>query len=216
MIGLFKSENRHPFLKLDLESDEFFLNYDDGISIDQLDKGCLIFNTDKSNGYVVSIVDTKSKEAEYWKTAFLHIKAREDNYHYTQNYLTMCKNFAENNDEINTTEQVEVKNNTIQYFAEKEDFNASEFESEVFSNPDTAETFKTYRENYSQETDIPVADSFEISGNAVKDVKRKFRSVIKLDKNFHVYVHGNEGNIKQGFDNERNMRFYTLYYDEES
>lgn len=215
-VGLFKTENKDTYLKVDENEDGFEIGFESGVNINKLDKGCLIFNTDKSDGYVVSIVDTKSKEAEYWKTAFLHIKAREDNYHYTQNYLTMCKNFAENNDEINTTEQVEVKNNTIQYFAEKQDFNAAEFESEVFSNPDTAQTFKAYKENYSQETDIPVADSFEISDNAVKDVKRKFRSVIKLDKNFHVYVHGNEGNIKQGFDNERNMRFYTLFYDEES
>ncbi len=71
-------------------------------------------------------------------------------------------------------------------------------------------------ENYTKETDIPVADTFEISNNAFKDVKRRFRSVIKLDKNFHVYVHGNESRIVQGYDEAKGLKYYTLYYDEES
>lgn len=215
-IGLFKTENKDTYLKVDEKEDGFEIGFDTGVNINKLDKGCIIFNSWKSDGYIVSIVDTKSQEAEYWKTAFLHIKAREDNYHYTQNFLNMARHFAESNDEISTHEQIEVKNNTIHYFANNEHFDSETFEAEVFSNPETASTFKTYKENYTRETDIPVADSFEISTDAFKDVKRRFRSVIKLDKNFHIYVHGNESNIEQGYNDAKGMRFYTLFYDEES
>ena len=41
------------------------------------------------------------------------------------------------------------------------------------------------------------------------------RSVIKLDKNFHIYVHGGEQLIEQEYDEERGMKYYKLYYREE-
>ena len=60
-----------------------------------------------------------------------------------------------------------------------------------------------------------MSDNFDISENAVKSAKRKFKSVIKLDKNFHIYVHGKEELIAKGFDENRNKSFYTLFFDDE-
>ena len=54
-----------------------------------------------------------------------------------------------------------------------------------------------------------------ISEGAVKKQSRMFRSVIKLDKNFHVYVHGNSKFIEKGFDDEANMQYYRLFFREE-
>ena len=59
-------------------------------------------------------------------------------------------------------------------------------------------------------------DEFDINSEAVKKMKRVFKSVIKLDKNFHIYVHGNRNNIKKGYDEENNMSFYQLFFKEES
>ena len=39
--------------------------------------------------------------------------------------------------------------------------------------------------------------------------------VIKLDKNFHLYVHGSRELIEQGID-EEGRKFYKIYYTEES
>ncbi|MBN2668770.1 MAG: hypothetical protein JXR60_06030 [Bacteroidales bacterium] len=50
---------------------------------------------------------------------------------------------------------------------------------------------------------------------AVKSNKKYFKSVIKLDKSFHVYVHANPENLEKGFDKERDMKFYNLFYKEE-
>ena len=67
-IGIFKSENRDTYLKVYLQNENYELNYDDGININKLDKGCLVFNTGQEEGYKVSIVDSNSKqEAVYWK-----------------------------------------------------------------------------------------------------------------------------------------------------
>ncbi|MFN6039537.1 MAG: nucleoid-associated protein, partial [Bacteroidota bacterium] len=39
--------------------------------------------------------------------------------------------------------------------------------------------------------------------------------VIKLDKNFHIYVHGKHEFIEKGFDEEKGKKFYKLYFDSE-
>ena len=64
-----------------------------------------------------------------------------------------------------------------------------------------------------QEEGIKDSDSFYISDKAVKKQARSFKSVIKLDKNFHIYVHGNRSLIEQGEDEKG--RFYKVYYNEE-
>ncbi len=46
--------------------------------------------------------------------------------------------------------------------------------------------------------------------------KKFFKHVMKLDKNFHVYVHGNPELIERGFDEQRQMKFYKLYYTNET
>ncbi|MDD4067910.1 MAG: nucleoid-associated protein, partial [Bacteroidales bacterium] len=54
---------------------------------------------------------------------------------------------------------------------------------------------------------------FNISDSAVKKQARVFKSVIKLDKNFHIYVHGDRKLIEQGQDEKG--KFYKVYYNEE-
>ena len=49
---------------------------------------------------------------------------------------------------------------------------------------------------------------------AVKKQARVFKSVLKLDKNFHIYIHGNRDLIEQGTD-ERGRKYYNIYYEEE-
>jgi len=61
---------------------------------------------------------------------------------------------------------------------------------------------------------MEVSDNFDISKQAVKKQARVFKSVLKLDKNFHIYIHGNRDLIEQGVDNN-GRKFYKIYYEEE-
>ena len=54
---------------------------------------------------------------------------------------------------------------------------------------------------------------FGISDSAVKKQARSYKSVIKLDRNFHIYVHGNRNLLEQGEDEKG--KFYKVYYEEE-
>lgn len=71
-IALFKSENKETVIKIDSIADGYALTDVAGLNIHKLDKGCLIFNTDKKNGFMVSIIDNtnKSDEARYWRDDF--------------------------------------------------------------------------------------------------------------------------------------------------
>jgi len=40
--------------------------------------------------------------------------------------------------------------------------------------------------------------------------------VIKLDKNFHIYVHGNRDLIEKGFDEAKGKNYYKMYFEQES
>ncbi len=218
-IGIFKTENKDTYLKVEEKNKNYEIDYENGININKLDKGCIIFNIEKDDGYLISMVDNvnKSNEAQYWKDNFLKIKPREDNYYFTKNYLDMCKTFVEKGlKDMEKNDQAALKNDTYNFFKEKAEFKQEEFEEEVISNPDIIESFREYKDIYEEEKDVTFNNEFSVSTNAVDGAKRKYKSVIKLDKNFHIYVHGDQEMIKKGFDDEKNMRYYTLYFSSES
>jgi hypothetical protein len=95
-IGLFKSESKDVFLKVEQVSGGYDVIPETGININKLDKGCLIFNTEAEQGYLVSVVDASGKgaDAQYWRNNFLHLKPRRDEYYQTRSYLDMCKSFV--------------------------------------------------------------------------------------------------------------------------
>ncbi len=221
-IGIFKSENKETFLKPDFDGSDYQLAYDEGININKLDKGCLVLNTQKDKGYVVAVVDAVSRgaEAQYWKDEFLKIKPANDNYHSTQQYLDACKDFVttqlEQEYEVNKADKIDYLNKTVDYFKKNDAFDEGEFLSEVFADREVIKSFRQFKEEYVQDTGIELGNTFEISGMAVKKQAKVFKSVLKLDKNFHVYIHGDKSLIEKGFDAKVGKSFYKIYFDEET
>ncbi len=217
-VGLFKSENKDTFLKVEATGDNFEIESQQGVNINKLDKGALIFNTEKENGYVVAVVDNTNKgaEAHYWIDDFLHVRQRQDEYYNTQNVMNLAKSFIKelpNEFEVSRADQVDLANRTTKFFKEKDSFDMEEFANEVIGQPEVIDSFNRYKENYAQERDIEFSDSFEISDSAVKKGVRSLKSVIKLDKNFHIYIHGDRSKIESGEDDKG--KFYKVYYNEE-
>lgn len=220
-LGIFKSENKHAFLKLDTSITEFSLNYDDGISIEKLDKGCLIFNLEKKSGFKICIVDKSNKaiEAQYWKDHFLMLRPCNDEFHQTKDFLNIAKNYVTKqiteDFDLTKTDQIDMLNRSMEYFKKNESFDKTEFEKEVFQNAEVIESFRKFDEIYREDNSIELDDHFEISPQAVKTQARIFKSVLKLDKNFHIYIHGNKEMIEQGVDKD-GRKFYKIYYEKEA
>lgn len=220
-IGIFKSENRQQFLKLNSNKNEYSISYERGINVDKLDKGCLIFNTEQRQGYKISIVDNINKgiEAQFWKDEFLKLCMRADNYHKTSNYLKVTKDYVVNNLQKNfnldKTEQIKILNRSIEYFRTNDSFDKKDYINTIFEKPEMIRQFKKYEKEYFNDNLTQISDSFEISENAVKKQSRIFKSVLKLDKNFHIYIHGDTELIEKCIDKD-GRKYYKIYFENET
>lgn len=220
-VGLFKSETKDTFLKVDPAGERFVLNMDMGTNINKLDKGCLIFKTDKADGYLVAVVDNTNRqtEAQYWIDDFLHLKQRQDAYYQTQNVMALAKSFITKElprqFDVDRADQADLLNRSMHFFKEQETFNMHDFEAEVIVHPQVIDAFKQFRNDYETDREITLQDGFDISDSAVQKQSRMFKSVIKLDKNFHVYVHGNRDMIVKGEEPD-GRKYYKLYFEEEN
>ena len=186
-----------------------------------MDKGCIIFNTDQKHGFKNLIVDSASKstEAQYWKDDFLNVKPINNEFHQTNQFLGIAKNFVikqlADEFEISKAGKIDLLNRSVDYFKTHESFNKSEFEQELFHHENIISSFRKFDERYRENNDVELSDSFEISPQAVKKQVRAFKSVLKLDKNFHIYTYENQELIEQGVD-EKGRKYYKIYYQEES
>lgn len=219
-IGIFKSENKDIFLEVEQLSDGFDIESKEGININKLDKGCLIFNTNKEDGYIVSIVDNTNKgsEAQYWKDHFLGVQVLNNEFQQTSQFLGITKQFVTKqlteDFEVSKTNQIELLNRSVDYFKKHDQFDKEEFEAEVLVDSGIIKSFRKFDQSYREENEVDLSDNFVISSQAVKKQARIFKSVLKLDKNFHIYIHGNSDMIEQGVD-ENGRKYYKIFYKEE-
>ncbi len=220
-IGIFKSEVKDSYLKLKTHSKRFFLEGDSGLNINKLDKGCLILNCELETGFKILAIDNTSKgDAKFWKNEFLNIKPCSDSFHHTRNFMNLTRQYVEDqlDEEFSVTkaDKIGMLNRSKDFFQNRDRFNLNEFEEEVLADPSVAESFRNYERTLISNSETDINDNFEISAQAVKKQMRVFKSVLKLDKNFHIYIHGNKHLIEKGFDEEANKHYYKLYFDQES
>jgi len=160
----------------------------------------------------------KGSEAQYWMDDFLHVRQRKDEFYNTSNVLSLCKDFVTRElpqqFSVSKADQVDLLNKSVKFFKNNESFDMNEFSTEVIAQPEVIESFKRFKDSFQRDQDIDMPDTFDISETAVKKQSRIFKSVIKLDKNFHIYIHGNRELIEQGSDEKG--RFYKLYFKEEN
>lgn len=219
-IGIFKSENKDTVLKINNKENGFELTGEKGINTNKLDKGCLIFNTRKENGFLISVVDNtnKSSEAQYWKDDFLGIKTIKNDFHQTNQFLGIAKQFVtkqlDENFEVSKADKIDYLNRSVDYFKNSETFKKEEFEKQVFGDDNLIESFRKFNQTYKKENEVELADSFEISTQAVKKQSRIFKSVLKLDRNFDIYIHGDKNLIEKGTEKD-GRKYYKIYYEEE-
>ena len=102
----------------------------------------------------------------------------------------------------------------MEYFKENDEFSKEEFEKEVFGDEEVIESFRGFDTSYRETNEIEMEDNFEISNQAVKKQAKMFKKILKLDKNFHIYIHGDSNKIEKGVESD-GRKFYKVYFDEE-
>lgn len=220
-VGIFKSETNAPFIQMKEFQENYSIEHKFGFDLKGIDKACLIFNTDQEIGYSVLVVDNanRSAEAQYWVNDFLQLAPSNDEYNNTKDFLTLTKNFVTKQlpeeFELSKTDKIDFLNRSIDYFKTNDSFDKEEFENKVFKDEEVINSFRNFDATFRAEHEIKLDNQFEISNQAVKKQSRIFKSVLKLDKNFHVYIHGDKDLIEKGTETD-GRKFYKIYYENEA
>jgi hypothetical protein len=220
-VGIFKTENKSFFLDVQQKKRQLELQMKEGVDVSKIDKGCLIIDRNDKEGYDVLIFDNQNRgeEAQYWKEKFLSLAAQKNEFHHTANFLSLTRQFItdqlETEHQIERTGQVELLHKSIDYFKTNESFEIEQFQKEVFQSDEMIDSFRRFGARYVENTDYDIAASFGISPDAVKKQSRIYKSVLKLDRNFHIYIHGRTDLIEKGTDND-GRKYYKIYYQEEA
>lgn len=213
-FAIVKVENKANFIETQPGSGE--INLKKGIGNQKLDKGCLVLFTEDEP--TILLVEQQQKETDYWKNEFVKVALKNDEINSTNQFMGMTKQFITqqipHEYEVDKTDQIDLLNKSAAYFKSNESFNKQEFETEVLQDPEMIKSFRSYDTAFREEKDIAPFDEFEISKKAVQKQAKVFKSVLKLDKNFHIYIHGDKSLISKGTD-DNGRKFYKIYYEEE-
>ena len=190
--------------------------------MNKLDKGALIFNVEKETGYKVLSIDSNKYDTKYWLEEFLGIDYFADENFYTKKYLKFCENFAKDVVRPAEDKQQELMfmNKAVNHFASNEDFEESKFMNEVLDNPELHPEFVNYKTDKAPKYNIEDLSQFPISNTAVSSARKKMKNVINLDTNVQIkmdFVNSEtaEKYIEKGWDEDRQMYYYLVYFNKE-
>ena len=201
-IGIFKSELQADFLQFNEAGSQLEMILQQGVSLNKLDKGCIIFNYKKEDGYKVLSVDSNRYDARYWLEHFLSVDIFEDENFITKKYIKFCQGFAK--DVVlpaeDKKEEVMFMNRSVNYFAKNDQFDETNFLGEKYSIEDI--------------TTFPIANA------AVSDARKSIKNVINLDTNIQIKMdfinpESAEKYVEKGWDEEKQMYYYLVYFNKE-
>lgn len=221
-VGIFKSELKHDFLQCKEKGHSLEILIRQGINVNKLDKGCIVFNVDQETGYKVLSVDSNRYDTKYWLESFLDLTPLTDEHFYTKNYLKFCQNFAKDVVLPAEDKQQEVlfMNRAVNHFAKNDAFEETHFLNEVMDNPALIPEFKHYKVEKGPKYSIEDVSNFDIANKAVSDVRKKIKNVIQLDTNIQIKLdfinpESAEKFVEKGWDEERQMYYYLVYFNKE-
>ena len=222
-IGVFKIENKLEFFQTFMDNNSLDVVVQKGISTKKLDKGCLIINTTDADGKIILSVDTNNYDAQYWIKNFLNLKYADDSNQHTQNYIEMCKEFSEEilKEDFGAQEKSKFLAKTVDFFKENETVNIHDFKEDIFEEDEgRKELFDNYKKQYEEVNDVLVRNQFAVSDIVLKKQKQKIKTEIKLDTNIQIKLDVDAPDasieyLEKGYDEEKKMKFYKVFFNEE-
>ncbi len=221
-IGIFKIENKSHFFQTHLENNSYDLYVQKGIQTKKVDKGCLILNAADGEGKIVLSVDNNNYDAQYWIKSFLNIKYPDDANQHTKNYIEMCREFSKEvmQTQFGMQEKSSFLAKTVDFFKENEVINIETFKEDVFEAEDRIQLFEDYKKTYESDHNVLIRNQFDVSEVVLKKQKQKIKTEIKLDTNIQIKLDVDAPDasaeyLERGYDEERKMHFYKVYFNAE-
>ena len=80
--------------------------------------------------------------------------------------------------------------------------------------------FDDYKKKFEEDNNVMIRNEFAISDIVLKKQKQKIKTEIKLDTNIQIKLDVDAPDasaeyLEQGYDEEKKMKFYKVYYNEE-
>jgi hypothetical protein len=222
-LGIFKIETKVDFFQTYLENNSYDVLVQKGISSKKVDKGCLILNQTDAEGNIILSVDNNSYDAQYWTNQFLNIKYADDANSHTQQYIELCKEFS--TEILKTSYGAQEQNTflakTIDFFKENEIVNIERFKEEVFQEDKHKSLFDDYKKTFEDEQNIVMRNQFDVAEAVVNKEKKKIKTDIKLDTNIQIKLdidapEASSEYLERGFDDEKKMYYYKVFFNVES
>lgn len=244
-IGIFKSEEKDHFFQFEEEEKQLNILVKEGINLRKLDKGCLIFNVNREEGFKILSVDSNRYDTKYWTMNFLNLEALTDDSFLTKKYLKFCQDFAKEVVLPAEDKQQEIlfMNRAINHFAKNDTFEENNFLNDVlgdkvFKKQLTEEDvdnefapkgnemvnfiseFRDFKEQNGKKYHIEDVSNFPIVNKAVSEARKKIKNVIDLDTNIQIRLdfvnpESAEKFVEKGWDEERQMFYYLVYFNKE-
>jgi hypothetical protein len=217
-IGVFKCERKNEFMQVNDVDGELLLNFQNGVNLGKLDKGVLLLNVEQEDGFRVLSIDNNYYDTSYWLLDFLDVVHVQDDFFHTSNYLDMVDNFTKEvlAPKMDKAEQIQFMNDSVDYFAKHETFNFDEFATEIAPEPEVIAELRNYRNDFA----LNDVEAFSIAPAAINNAKRKIKNNIKLDNGVSIkmnFTNPDESKdiVERGFDEDKGMYFYKVYFNEE-
>ena len=215
-IGIYKFEQKESFVETENVEGVIQATYRKGLGTKKPEKGCLILFDREP--FTILVIDSNYQETDYWRQDFIQYRSKEDNVNSTNNFLKMAKSYITDQMpsefEVEKADQIDLLNKSIDFFKQNETFRKTDFEQTVLEDEEAIKSFRSFGTSYKQTNDVEIHDEFDIAPQSVKKQSRIFKSILKLDKNFHVYIHGDRNKISRGQDEQG--KFYKIYYENEA
>ncbi|MEH6407728.1 MAG: nucleoid-associated protein [Leeuwenhoekiella sp.] len=221
-LGIFKSELKQDFLQFREGEENLNMLLEQGVNLSKLDKGTLIFNKNGEEGYKILSIDSNRYDTKYWLENFMGVEALADDNFYTKKYLKFCQDFAK--DVVlpaeDKREEVMFMNRAVNHFAKNDNFEESAFVNDVMENPALIPEFQNYKMDRAPKYKIEDLTSFPIANTAVSAARKKMKNLIELDTNIQIKLNfinpeSAEKYIEKGWDEEKQMYYYLVYFNKE-
>ena len=213
-IAILKSEKKDPFLATNNDGREISVRTIYGTGLKGLDKGCLILNTERENGYIVGTVDNTNNgsDAQYWTDSFLHVKDCDDDYHQTVKLMEMCKGFVKQQNDISDVERAVVAKKTADVFAAGDTIHVDDLADMICQDEKQKLEFVAYRESFEKQNGGFANEVNVVKKAAIRKPVTKM-TTLKLGADFEVKVLNPEAKIEGGVEKKSGKKYCTLYYE---
>lgn len=221
-ISIVKSESKVPFLQISERDGDLVLTTEQGIYPDKIDKGCLILNHGKADGFSVYLFDKSGGNTQFWVRDFIGAKPVTSDDYLTKRYSELCVAFAERGLPENTRqeERMEVASRAVNYLKAADEFVLDDFQTHALVKPERIAQFEAFKVDYEEEKGQPLQEKFSVSKKEAEKAGNRLKSRMKLDVGVELkfssgFVHQAANFMERGHDEERRMEFVKIYFHKE-